>query len=324
MYVSKGRTFATLHDYFDHISETLNFPRAHEYFKSDWVISDGLKLHVDVYEYGKNAPTVVFIPGTAIYALCYGELLLKIGQLGYNVVGFDPRGHGQSEGVRGDYTISEIMKDAGNVISYAIEKFNPRVSLMGSSQGGIVAFYMAAKDERLNSVICQNFADLTSKDTLQLARHPRLFKYIKLLIAKAGGILPNAQIPVTSYIDLDKIPVKYFGSARNFMDSDPLCLKTISLHALQSLAHTAMEKPVEAINVPVMVLQGSADSIFPVSYTQKIFDKIRCKKKFSLFEGRSHAVLHEDSDAVVVEVAKWLHEIYPISYMHRLEADNVA
>ncbi|HWB62250.1 MAG TPA: alpha/beta fold hydrolase [Chitinophagales bacterium] len=318
MYVTKDRTFQNLHEYFDYIAETLGFPRVHEYFKSDWVISDGLKIHVDIYEYDPYAPTIVFIPGTAIYSLCYGDLLYELGQTGYNVVGFDPRGHGQSEGVRGDYTITEIMKDAENVITYAINRFNSKVSLMGSSQGGIVALYMAAKDERLNSVICQNFADLTAEETLQLARHPRLFKYLKLLIKRAGGIIPNAQIPITAYIDLDKIPVKYFGSAKNFMESDPLALKSVALRALQSLADTALPKPIEQIKVPVMVLQGTADSIFPVSYTQGIFDKLTCKKKFSLFPGKSHAVLHEDIEGVVPEVAGWLREIYHVDYQHSL------
>lgn len=320
MYKSKDKTFNTLHAYFEHIAETINYPRVHEYFKTDWVISDGLKIHVDVFEYDPYAPTIVFIPGTAIYALCYGELLYKLGMSGYNVIGFDPRGHGQSEGVRGDYTISEIMKDAENVITYAINRFNNKVSLMGSSQGGIVAFYMAAKDERLNSVVCQNFADLAAPETLQLARHPRLFKYLKLLIAKAGGVIPSAQIPITAYIDLDKIPVKYFGSAKSFMESDPLALKSVSLRALQSLAHTEMAKPVDQIKVPVMVLQGTADSIFPVSYTQAIFDKLTCQKKLSLFPDRSHAVLHEDTERVVPEVIGWLHEIYHLSYQHRLSA----
>jgi pimeloyl-ACP methyl ester carboxylesterase len=318
MYVTKERTYNSLHEYFDYIVETVGFPPVHTYFKTDTVISDGLKLHVDIYEFEPDAPTIVFIPGTAIYGLCYGEILYRLGQCGYNIVSFDPRGHGQSEGIRGDYTISEIMKDAQNVITYAISRFNPKVSVMGSSQGGIVAFYLAAKDNRINSVVCQNFADLTSPDTLQLSRHPRVFKYLKLLIAKAGDVLPDVQVPVNSYIDLDKIPVKYFGSAKAFMESDPLCLKTISLRALQSLAHTAMDKPVEEIKVPVMVLQGTADSIFPIAYTQKIFDKITCKKKFSQFPGRSHAVLHEDADAVVPEITSWLKEIYHVSYQHQL------
>lgn len=81
----------------------------------------------------------------------------------------------ESEGIRSNYTISEIMKDAQSVITYAIKRFNAKVSVMGSSQGGIVAFYLAAKDYRINSVICQNCADLTSPDTLQLSRHPRVF-----------------------------------------------------------------------------------------------------------------------------------------------------
>lgn len=320
MYQSKDKTFETLNDYFDYIAETLDFPRVHEYFESDTVISDGIKIHVDVFEYDKHAPTIVFIPGTAIYGLCYGELLYKLGQHGYNIVSLDPRGHGRSEGLRGDYTISEIMSDASHVITYAINRFNSKVNLMGSSQGGIVAFYMAAKDERLNSVICQNFADLTSEDTLQLARHPRLFKYMKGMIAKYGHKLPNIQIPVTSYIDLDKIPVKYFGSAKNFMESDPLALKTISLRALKSLADTAMARPVEEITVPVMVLQGTADSIFPVSYTQKIFDRIRSRKKFVQFPGKSHAVLHEDIDGVVPAITNWLQETYHVNFQHQLNA----
>lgn len=139
-------------------------------------------------------------------------------------------------------------------------------------------------------------------------------------MAKTQGILPNAQIPVTSYIDLEKIPVQYFGNAKNFMDSDPLTLKTISLRALQSLASTEIPRPVADIKVPVMVLQGTNDSIFPVNYTQAIFDKLTCKKKLSLFPGKSHAVLHEDIDEVVPEVVSWLNEIYHANFQHSLNA----
>ncbi len=50
----------------------------------------------------------------------------------------------------------------------------------------------------------------------------------------------------------------------------------------------------------------------------KEFDKITSKKKFSLFPNRSHAVLHEDADAVVPEINKWLEEIYHMSFQHQL------
>jgi pimeloyl-ACP methyl ester carboxylesterase len=81
-----------------------------------------------------------------------------------------------------------------------------------------------------------------------------------------------------------------------------------------------MPKPIEQIKVPVMVLQGTADSIFPVSYTQGIFDKLTCRKKFSLFPNMSHAVLHEDTEHVIPEILSWLYEIYHVNYQHQLNA----
>ncbi|MFN8292366.1 MAG: alpha/beta fold hydrolase [Chitinophagales bacterium] len=307
----KDRKFKSLDEYFLYIAETLGYPQElKDYFVSDVTFSDGISIHLDVYEYAKEAPTVVFMPGTSLYALCYAEFMWKLGEQGFNVIGFDPRGHGQSEGTRGDYTITELTRDAQSVITWAIQQFNSNVSLMGSSQGGIVSFYTAAIDERLKGVTCQNFADLLAPETIQLARHPRLFKYLKALLAKAGNILPAAQIPITSYIDLEKIPVRYFGNAKNFIENDPLTLKTISLKALQSLATTSMAKPVEEIKVPVMVFQGDADSIFPVSYTQQIFNKINSRKKMTVFPGMTHALMHENTDDILPEIVSWLREIH--------------
>jgi pimeloyl-ACP methyl ester carboxylesterase len=313
MLVSKDKIFKSVDEYFQYISETLGYPQQlRDYFASEVIFSDGLKLHADVFMYAKEAPTIILVPGTAMYSLCYAEFMWKLGEQGFNVIGFDPRGHGQSEGVRGDYTIAEIMRDAENVITWAIQRFNENVSLMGSSQGGIVSFYMAAKDKRLKGVTCQNFADLTSPDTLELAKHPRIFKYLKLILNKATDLIPQTQIPVTGYLDLEKIPVRYFGNAKNFMESDPLTLKTISLRALQSLANTRIDKPVEEIDIPVMVFQGDADSIFPLAYTKKIFEKIKSKKKMVVFPEMTHALMHENVEEILPEIVSWLREIHGV------------
>jgi pimeloyl-ACP methyl ester carboxylesterase len=279
-------------------------------FEFDTFTSDGLQLHVDVLKYSPDAPTVVFMPGTAIYGLCYAEFLCKLRDQGFNVVAFDPRGHGQSEGVRGDYTISELMTDATNAITYAINRFGDNVSLIGSSQGGIVAFYLATQDKRLKSVICQNFADLTWEESTKLTRFPRLSRYAKPLLARFGKILPDTPVPVGMYLDLEKVKVKYFGNAKVFMQGDPLALQSITFRALSSLATTKIPKPIEEIEVPVMVFQGTADSIFPVDYTRNIFDRLKCKKRFRLFEGLDHAIMVENPDIIVRPIAEWLEEVH--------------
>jgi pimeloyl-ACP methyl ester carboxylesterase len=246
----------------------------------------------------------------------------KLGEQGFNVIGFDPRGHGQSEGTRGDYTIGEIMRDAENVITWAIQRFNENVSVIGSSQGGIVSFYLAARDKRIKGVTCQNFADLSSPDTLSLVKFPRIFKYLKLILNKATDLIPQTQIPVTGYLDLEKIPVRYFGNAKNFMESDPLTLKTISLRALQSLANTEMDKPVEDVETPIMVFQGDADSIFPLAYTKKIFDKIKSKKKMVVFPDMTHALMHENVEEILPEIVSWLREIHGVENKNTTQESN--
>ncbi|MFN8275895.1 MAG: alpha/beta fold hydrolase [Chitinophagales bacterium] len=310
MFSVKDKTFFNVSDYFDYMAETLGQTPYHHFFKSEKVTSDGLKLHLDVYEHSKQAPTIVFIPGTAIYAMCYAEFMYKLGRAGYNVVGLDPRGHGQSEGVRGDYTMEELMRDVKHAIDFALRRFSKKVSLVGSSQGGIVALYTAAKDTRLNTVVCQNFADLTSQDTTQLTRHPRLFKYMRKLIGNADS-LPNASIPMSAYIDLDSIKLKYFGSIRQFIDADPLAVKTISLRALHSLGSTPMAVPMEEVKVPVFVFQGDADTIFPVAYTKKLYERLTCEKEFVLFKGMGHALMSDNVDDILPEILAWFREIYP-------------
>ncbi len=305
---SKGRTFNSVTEYFEFITHELGYPPLYKYFTEDTLESDGNLLHLDIFEVGKDAPTVVFVPGTAIYALCYGEFLYKLGQAGFNVVGLDPRGHGRSEGLRGDYSMSELMLDIENTITYAIERFNDKVSLIGSSQGGILSFYMAAKDPRLKSVVCQNVADLTAPDAMKLVKYPNITKLLKPLFMSIGW--DKSQVPVTSYIDLDKIKVRYFGTAKSFLETDPLVLKTISLRALRSLASTPVPQPIDQINVPVMVISGTADHIFPVSYTQGIYDRLTCKKRLEFYEGLDHAMLHENVDVVLPPVLEWLREIH--------------
>lgn len=310
MIASKERHYYSLEEYFEHIAATMGYSNFHAEFKSDYFVSDGLQLHADVLVHDRDAPTVVFIPGTAIYALCYAEFLYKLHLRGFNVVGFDPRGHGRSEGARGDYSVEELMRDTHSAISYASNKFNTNVSLMGSSQGGIVALYMAAKDTRLKGVVCQNFADLTAPDASKLTRFPRLSRYLRPIMTNFGGIMPNTPIPINAYLDLELVKVRNFGNMKNFLDQDPLALHHVSFRALQSLATTALPKPLHEIEIPVMVFQGTADSIFSVEFTQNIYDQLECKKHFELFDGHDHAIMAEAPDLIMPPIVRWLEDIH--------------
>ena len=173
-----------------------------------------------------------------------------------------------------------------------------------------MALYMAAKETRLKSVICQNFADLTSEDTNQLVKHPALTKYLKPILLNLGNVFPSTQIPISIYLDIANIEIKYFGNIKDFLNMDPLVLQSISLKALRSLATTGMSKSMEEITTPVMVFQGTDDNIFPVEHTQKLFDRLNCKKHFEVFEGMNHALMSNNPVEILQPILKWLDEVH--------------
>lgn len=290
--------------------DEMGFPNIIHFFESTMVQSGSLKLNVDVHEFSKDAPTVVFVPGTSVYGLCYAEVLHAIGKKGYNIVAMDPRGHGRSEGNRGDYTIEELMSDVENVVDYAKQRFNNKVTLMGSSQGGIVSFYLAAKGIKVDSIICQNFADLAWKETFNIARFPTLARMSTPLIKLSGILFPSVTVSTLTYLDLKRIKIKYFGTLHNFIVNDPFTISKISLRAARSLVNAEMPNTVESISTPIFVFQGGDDIVFPVKYTQQIFDRLTCKKQMKVYPGCDHAIMVEDVELITPDLLNWLDGIY--------------
>ncbi|MFZ2399117.1 MAG: alpha/beta fold hydrolase [Smithella sp.] len=261
--------------------------------------ANGFKLHLDVFSIGKNAPTVVFIPGTSVYARFYIEVMYKIFKQGFNVVGFDPRGHGLSSGTRGDYTVNEIVDDTLAVVKYARERFGGKVAIAGSSQGGIVAFYAA---------VCHNLADLNGKDNLALSQlRPPLF--MVPLAEFLANVYKSYAIPISLYLDLSREKSKSGTDASTLFKNDPMTFKWISIRALGSLMHTDLAQPVEKIKVPIMLIQAENDTIFPNKYVDDIFKRLTCKKKYLFFKNTEHLVMTNNVDEVVPPIAAWLKEV---------------
>lgn len=305
-----SKHFANVADYFHDLASQRGYEKYIPFFKEDQVISDGQVLHIETLIHSKSAPTIIIVPGTAIYGFCYAGIMIKLYEAGFNVIAPDLRGHGRSEGIRGDYTIEELVTDVQAVITYAATNYNKYISLLGSSQGSIVSLYTASKDDRIQSMVCQNIADLNATETIQLTRHQNLYKVMRPLIMKAGELIPQTQVPIGSYLNLESIKLSYYGNLKNFLNQDPLVLKSISLRALRSLSSAKMHRPIEMLDIPTMVISGTEDSIFPISYTQSIYDKLQCKKKLKLYDQCDHALIHENVDLIHEDIAEWFRQIY--------------
>ena len=305
-------------EYFDRLLDKLGLGAVRGTWEEGTIEAEGTRLLVVTWAAGWGAPTVVFIPGTAVYALAYGELLHALWKEGFNVVSFDPRGQGRSGGGRGDYTIREHVADARAMCRFARERFGGPVFVMGSSQGGIESFYLAATDEPVAGCICHNIADLPSPASLRLTRLGPSRKvagwWITRMIARVGvamivllsRLFPRLQLPIGLYLDLKKEPMRVFGNAWEFIRQDPLALKSISLRAFASIASTPLPRPIGAIRTPILVLHSSGDNIFPQDYIEDIFHQLTCPKALKIYPNLPHLITIEHVAEILPDVAGWI------------------
>ncbi|MEV6604943.1 alpha/beta hydrolase [Kutzneria sp. NPDC051319] len=88
----------------------------------------------------ETAPTVVFIHGLGTDSLAsfYLTLAAPVASAGINVLAYDLRGHGRSDGPDTGYTFQHFVEDLGALLD-VLELRGP-VHLVGNSFGGTVAF----------------------------------------------------------------------------------------------------------------------------------------------------------------------------------------
>ena len=264
------------------------------------------ELRLYRFESAPDDPAVVFIPGTGVYALLYTEFMHKLSRRGFNVVGFDPRGHGRSGGKRGSYTLGELVDDARVVIDRARELYGGRVAVAGSSQGGMVAFYCAAAEPRLRAAVCHNLIAPDEPDNYRMTRWPSLYRRLMPLIPLMRMLPEDLRTPVSAYLDLKAESSRLIPDVGRFMKEDPMVVAAVSLGALASLPSTPLARAVEDIEVPVMVIHAELDDIFPEDYVRRVFGRLRCEKELLYLPGRPHLVMTDYVDDVLPAVSEWL------------------
>ncbi len=270
-----------------------------------FIQANGGRLHLSILPRDKDRPTLVFVPGTSVYAQLYIGFLKAMYDEGFNVVSFDPRGHGRSSGPRGDYTLDGIVDDTLAVCAYARERFGGNVAVAGSSQGGMVAFYAAARDDSLKAAVCHNLADLNGRDNLVLARFATPPSLVPLA-RKLMKFYADFAFPTALYLDLKREFLPDGRDAAGFLKKDPLAVTWITFRALNSLVLTPLTKPVEKITVPVMVVHSDRDHIFPQEYVESIYLRLNCPKEFFLLKDREHLIMTNNVEEVSPSVAAFL------------------
>ena len=249
---------------------------------------------------GEIKAAILLVHGLGEHSGRYQNLLNHFVPLGYAFYAIDHIGHGKSEGVRKHIN---RFADYTGTIDIFLERVkewhgdNP-LFLLGHSMGGLIsAHYLLDHQSRFTGAILSAPA-LKINDSV-----PRLKvvmgKFLSMVFPRVG-ILPINPTKVSR--DPDVIQA--------YLD-DPLIHKGKASVRLASELLDAMARVHEGaatINLPLLILQGTADEIANPEGSQDFYDGIASDDKtLKLYDGLYHEAFNEpEKEVVFADVEHWL------------------
>jgi len=241
---------------------------------------------------------VAIVPGFNSHSGYYGWVAEQLAAKGLAVYAVDLRGRGESDGERfyieniEDY-VSDVEKLAAVIQSR--EQGLP-VFLLGHSAGGVVSCcYTLEHQAELKGLICEDFAFQVPAPDFALA-----------VLKGLSHVAPHAHV-----FKLDNHNFSRDPKAVQAMNDDPLIkneTQPTSTMAAMVRADERLKREIPHIELPVLILHGTADKVTKPSGSQFFYDNTRSTDKtLKFYEGSYHDPLSDiDKAKVMADIKAWL------------------
>ena len=269
-----------------------NFTEPHQQF----VTSDGDTLFMrrwnpDSLETAKADLAVLIFHGITAHSGAYKMAGEPISAGGFIAFGLDYRGHGLSDGNRGDAKSKERwIADLAESVKYIKSLGFKRVIILGHSLGVAAAICAAnAVPEEISGLILLSGAYEAKKSKAQPMKFSQKARIISMSVFR-----PSYQA------------VEYYRDDMTGAN-DPLFNFKYTLRFLTMLDVKKLKLPA-SMNIPVLVGVGDSDELFDVDKVKEFYDLVPGnKKEFLVMKNTTHAKIPRESWE---EVVSWLKRNY--------------
>ncbi|MFH1393181.1 MAG: alpha/beta hydrolase [Patescibacteria group bacterium] len=241
-------------------------------------------IYYRVNEFQENRPTLVFVHGLSGSSSAWAEYENKF-EKNYNVLCFDLRGHGKSAKSGGyeDYKIEKFSQDIRDLTAHLDIK---KLILISHSFGTLVALDFLTKYQGMlaSSIFLSPGFRVNSAKTAEIIRP------IVQLSAKLYDMMPFYSSKIGGHVDYSKY--KNTGDwdlRRMFADVKNTTLK-IYLFCLGQSYEFNGENFLDKINIPVLLVHGKNDTLFPVENSVIMHERIK-NSKLVLLDNTDHIIV---------------------------------
>jgi alpha-beta hydrolase superfamily lysophospholipase len=261
------------------------------------------KRKINAYKFPKKSlTTIILIHGVKSEATDY----LKTASMLHDatnaeVYAIDLRGHGKSDGQKGDVDYINQYADDINDIVTVIRKSKPKgkIILAGHSMGGgiLLRYAMSNYTGKIEGLIL--FAPLIGHNSPAFQKTPTTQNdttepSMKIHYARIVGLKMLNEI---NEHQLDSLPVLFFNTSKNQAPN------SYSYRANISMAPEDYTAGLKAVNVPMIVLLGGNDEAFNAISQQKAITT-NSQAEVQIIESATHKSILQDTRALQA-VSKW-------------------
>ena len=244
---------------------------------------------------------IVLAHGAAEHSGRYGHVVEKLVPAGYPIWALDHHGHGRSEGRRAVIErLGQAVADVDTLVDFvAAEEPDAPLFLLGHSMGGAISLsYTFEHQEKLDALILSAPAA-----SLEAASAP-----VRLI----GRVL-SAVAPTLGVFDVDPSTISRDPDEVAAYANDPLNhqgrLPARTVAELTAAIEDFPERIVR-IELPLLVMHGSADELTPDSASRMVHERASsADKTLRIYDGYYHEIFNEpqaDRERVLDDLLGWL------------------
>ena len=219
---------------------------------------------------------------------------------GYAVYGFDHRGHGKSEGLRGYVEkFSHYLEDLRTFVKIVRrEHGDSRIFLTGHSVGGTIATAYTIDDQHeLTGLILSGASLMVASNVSPI---------LTALAPMVSRLLPKLGITT-----IDATAISQDQAVIDAYLNDPLVYKgRVRARLGAELIRTYQQgrQRMSWINLPVRIMHGTADRLSEPDGSQMLYEQISSRDKtLKLYQDFYHEILNEPGrEQVLADIETWL------------------
>jgi acylglycerol lipase len=262
--------------------------------------TDGLKLACYAYEAKFPYAALIFLHGGGAYSGAGYQILAKLlaDKYSFSVFLMDLRGHGNSEGPRGDSpSVEQVWRDV-NTLSDYVKSLHPDLSLFlgGHSSGaGVVLNYISwNKDPNLSGYIFLS-PQLGYKSGTEKPNNPNPFARADTDVFVKYGISQGQAYGNT--------PAVFFNYPDEILQRQPLLIKSITVFMSLAMTPDNPQEQFKDIDKPFALFIGEKDELFDSEKVAKFADladkKLMDKCTVQVVEGQGHLSILPAADRLI-------------------------